>query len=368
MPSSAPQLRLVGEAERVGADWELRGRRLASPAYGISDQPDEARALGHIPHREREPPAPREHADELRRRDLRARQMVQDERPHYRVEAGVRERQRLRIAAAKVQLRVIAPRHGQHSLGDIHAHGLRPARGRRGGDVPRAGRDIEHPHARRDAGGIQQGIHEARGDRAAHAAVRVSPPRPPAPLRAAVASTDTETAVRRAGIELVEPDAGLSLAIDGADEIDSTLGLLKGGGGALLREKLLVRAAERFLVVAQASKRVERLGDTRALPVEVVRFAWQTTQRRLLELVPSAEPRLDSGGRPVVTEEGNVLLDCTLPAEGDIAELAATIRAEVGVVEHGLFLGMADVVLLGHPDGRVEELLALSGARRKYRR
>ena len=189
-----------------------------------------------------------------------------------------------------------------------------------------------------------------------------------APLRAAVASTDTETAVRRAGIELVEPDAGLSLAIDGADEVDSALGLLKGGGGALLREKLLVRAAERFLVVAQASKRVERLGDTRALPVEVVRFAWQTTQRRLLELVPSAEPRLDSGGRPVVTEEGNVLLDCTLPAEGDIAELAATIRAEVGVVEHGLFLGMADVVLLGHPDGRVEELLALSGARRKYRR
>ena len=176
------------------------------------------------------------------------------------------------------------------------------------------------------------------------------------PLRAAVASAETEAAVRQAGIELVEPDSGLELVIDGADEIDPALGLLKGGGGALLREKLLVVAAERFLVLAQASKRVERLGRTHALPVEVVRFAWHMTQRRLLELVPSAEPRLDAGGRPLVTEEGNVLLDCPLPADGDIAALAAAIKSVVGVVEHGLFLGMADVALLGHPDGRVEEV------------
>ena len=180
------------------------------------------------------------------------------------------------------------------------------------------------------------------------------PGRPP--LRAAVASTRTEAAVRRAGIELVEPGLGLSLVIDGADEVDRALGLLKGGGGALLREKLLVLAAERFLVVAQASKRVERLGETHALPVEVVRFAWQTTQRRLLGLVPAAEPRMDAGGRPLVTEEGNLLLDCRLPAEGDIAALAVAIKSVVGVVEHGLFVGMADAVLLGHPDGRVEEL------------
>ena len=82
----------------------------------------------------------------------------------------------------EVELRVIAPRHGQHSLGDVHAHGLGPARGRRGGDVPRAGGDIEHPHARPDAGGIQERIDEARGDRAGHAAVRVRPPRPPGRL------------------------------------------------------------------------------------------------------------------------------------------------------------------------------------------
>ena len=177
------------------------------------------------------------------------------------------------------------------------------------------------------------------------------------PLRAAVASGETEAAVRRAGIELVDLDAGdVDLAIDGADEVDPALGLLKGGGGAHLREKLLVLAAERFLVLAQASKRVERLGETRALPVEVVRFGWQTTRRRLLEVVTSAEPRLDTGGRPIVTEEGNLLLDCGLPAGGDMYPLAAAIKSVVGVVEHGLFLGMADAALLGHPDGRVEEL------------
>lgn len=177
------------------------------------------------------------------------------------------------------------------------------------------------------------------------------------PLRAAVASEQTAAAVTEAGIELAGPDDGLELVIDGADEVDGALGLLKGGGGALLREKLLVVAAERFLVVAQASKRVERLGRTRALPVEVVTFGWRSTRRRLLELVATADARPGVDGRPLVTEEGHVLLDCALAEEGDLEALAAAIKAEVGVVEHGLFLGMADTVLLGHPDGRVDELV-----------
>ena len=176
------------------------------------------------------------------------------------------------------------------------------------------------------------------------------------PLRAAAASEQTEAAARRAGIELVEPEAGIELVIDGADEVDPALDVLKGGGGALLREKLLVRAAARFVVIAQASKRVERLGRTRALPVEVVRFGWRTTQRRLLELVPSAEPRLGVGGEPLATEDGHLLLDCPLPEQGDLAVLGGLIKAEVGVVEHGLFLDMADTVVLGNPDGSIEVL------------
>jgi ribose 5-phosphate isomerase A len=177
-------------------------------------------------------------------------------------------------------------------------------------------------------------------------------------IRAAAASSRTEELLREAGIEVVEPDGSLllALAIDGADEVDPQLGLIKGGGAALLREKLIVCAAERFVVVAEASKRVERLGQTRGLPVEVVRFAWGDTRRRLLELVPSAELRTGDDGAPVVTDEGHYLLDVELPGTGDLDELAAELKAEVGVVEHGLFLGLADLALLGHDDGTVETL------------
>jgi ribose 5-phosphate isomerase A len=178
------------------------------------------------------------------------------------------------------------------------------------------------------------------------------------PVRAAVASIRTEELAREKGIELVELDGSvrLDLAIDGADEIDADLGLLKGGGAALLREKIVVEAAERFLVVAEEGKRVERLGSTHPLPIEVVRFGWADTRQRVLDLLPSAELRTDDG-EPVVTDEGNHLLDCAVPAEGDLGELAAAIKSLTGVVEHGLFLGMADTVLLGRPDGGVDLLV-----------
>jgi ribose 5-phosphate isomerase A len=177
-------------------------------------------------------------------------------------------------------------------------------------------------------------------------------------IRAAAASSRTEELLREAGIEVVEPDGSLllALAIDGADEVDPQLGLIKGGGAALLREKLIVCAAERFVVVAEASKRVERLGETCGLPVEVVRFAWGDTRRRLLGVVPSAALRTGDDGGPVVTDEGHYLLDVELPATGDLDELAAELKGEVGVVEHGLFLGLADLALLGHDDGTVETL------------
>jgi ribose 5-phosphate isomerase A len=180
------------------------------------------------------------------------------------------------------------------------------------------------------------------------------------PLRSAFASERTRALAQDAGIEAVELDGELrlDLAIDGADEVGPDLGLIKGGGAALLREKIVVAAARRFVVVAEERKRVGRLGETFRLPVEIVRFGWPDTQRRVLELVPSCELRATEEGGPVVTDEGHHLLDCDLPPEGDVAALADALKATIGVVEHGLFLGMADEALLGRPDGSLEMVRA----------
>jgi len=177
-------------------------------------------------------------------------------------------------------------------------------------------------------------------------------------LRIAVASSRTDELARAAGLEVVELDGELrlALAIDGADEIDPQLGLLKGGGGALLREKIVVAAAERFVVVAEVSKKVDRLGSTRGIPVEVIRFGWRDTRTRLLELVESAELRRGDDGEPYVTDEGHYIIDCAPRASGEMAELGAAIKAMPGVVEHGLFLTEANLALLGRPDGEVETL------------
>jgi ribose 5-phosphate isomerase A len=181
--------------------------------------------------------------------------------------------------------------------------------------------------------------------------------RGPSGLRAVTASSATEAKARAAGIETVELDGELvlDLVIDGADEVDRRLGLIKGGGSALLREKLVMAAARRVLIVAEAAKFVERLGTTHPLPVEVVRFAWPQTRQRLLELAPAATLRVAADGAPVVTDEGHYLIDCAVP-DGDLAALGAAVKATLGVVEHGLFLGMADEVLLGRTDGSVRVL------------
>jgi ribose 5-phosphate isomerase A len=181
-------------------------------------------------------------------------------------------------------------------------------------------------------------------------------------VRATAASVRTEEIATQAGIELIDLDAvvPLDLAIDGADEVDPQLGLIKGAGGALLREKLVIAAARHFVVVAETDKKVERLGETRPVPVEVVRFGWRSTQARLLDgIVPAAELRL-AGDSPYITDEGHVILDCEVPAGVSAEELAAALKSETGVVEHGFFLGMADEALLGTLDGGLETLGALN--------
>jgi ribose 5-phosphate isomerase A len=182
----------------------------------------------------------------------------------------------------------------------------------------------------------------------------------PAGTRAVVASERTRGIALGAGIDVVELDGTfeLDLALDGADEVGPGLGLIKGGGGALLREKIVIAAARRFVVVAEAAKKVDRLGQGFRLPVEVVRFAWQDTRRRLVPWLPDAELRSNEGDadEPYVTDEGHFIIDCVIPADAEPTTLAGELVRIPGVVDHGLFLDMADLALLGNEDGTVERL------------
>ena len=178
-------------------------------------------------------------------------------------------------------------------------------------------------------------------------------------LRAASASSRTERLAASLGIDLIELDGDveLDLALDGADEVDPQLRLIKGGGGALLREKIVISAARRFVVVAETPKKVERLGEHFRLPVEVVQFAWRDTRRRVTAVLPDAVRRLGEDGEAYVTDEGHFILDCALPAAADLDALGPRLKQIPGVVEHGLFIGLAERALLGRPDGGIELLL-----------
>ena len=153
----------------------------------------------------------------------------------------------------------------------------------------------------------------------------------------------------------------IDLVVDGADELDARLNLIKGGGAALLQEKIVAAASARMVVIADDSKRVERLGHF-PLPVEIVRFGWTATRRLVQELLASmdvdghrVEVRPGKGG-PLVTDEGNHILDLHLERIGDAPRLASALNMVPGVVEHGLFIDMADCAVLGHANGSTEVL------------
>jgi ribose 5-phosphate isomerase A len=175
-------------------------------------------------------------------------------------------------------------------------------------------------------------------------------------IRGVPTSEATAKLAREEGIPLAALDEveAIDLCIDGADEFDPRLDLVKGLGGALLREKLVAAAARRFVVIVDEEKRVAYLGEKAPIPVEVVPFGWTHTRARLgrLGLAPTLRER---EGKPVTTDGGNWLLDCRLLLSIDPRILAAQIDATTGVVEHGLFLGMAERVLVGGPSG-VEEI------------
>jgi len=167
-----------------------------------------------------------------------------------------------------------------------------------------------------------------------------------------IAGIPTSEASRRlavqAGITLLGFDQvnELDLTIDGADQVDRDLNLIKGGGGALLREKIVASFSRRVIIIVDSRKQVEELGSF-LLPVEVVQFAWRPIAERLRGM--GAEPRLrtDDAGAPRVTDEGNYILDCDFGTIHDPPALAREIEAVSGVMEHGLFVGLADVLVVG---------------------
>lgn len=157
---------------------------------------------------------------------------------------------------------------------------------------------------------------------------------------------------RAEGIPLLAPEqvTGIDLTIDGADEIDPELRLIKGAGGALTREKLVARGSRMVAIVADAAKQVRKLGERKPLPVEIVHFGELLTLAALGRL--GLEPTLrKAGGAPVVSDNGGLLVDCALPRAFDPADLADGIKRTAGVVEHGFFLSEASVVYIGHEDG-----------------
>jgi ribose 5-phosphate isomerase A len=174
-------------------------------------------------------------------------------------------------------------------------------------------------------------------------------------------STRTAELAQQVGltVKTLEDVRWLDLTIDGTDEFDPKLNLIKGGGGALLREKIVATASDQMIVIADRSKQVDRLGAF-PLPVEIVPFGWKTTQALIEEMLSnvevmgrSAKLRMD-GTEPFRSDQGNLILDLHLRRISNPAQLSLVLNQIPGVVENGLFLDVCDIVVIGNSDGTVE--------------
>jgi ribose 5-phosphate isomerase A len=164
-------------------------------------------------------------------------------------------------------------------------------------------------------------------------------------------SEKVATLARNEGFALEELDArALDLCVDGADEVDPQLRLIKGAGAALVRERIVAAAANRFIILVDESKLVKRLGERCKLPVEIQRFGYRRTQARIAALMGGAELRLQEG-QPLVTDNGGYIVDCPMDGTAEPETVERAVRSIAGVVDTGLFLSFSAEVLVGRDTG-----------------
>jgi len=180
-------------------------------------------------------------------------------------------------------------------------------------------------------------------------------------IRGVPTSTRTAALAQEVGIDVISLDEAkwLDLTIDGADEFDREFNLIKGGGAALLQEKIVATASDRMVVISDISKEVDTLGAF-PLPVEVIPFGWQTTKALIEEMLDSLDVLGQStslrmnGAAPLFTDEGNHVIDLHLNRIGNARQMAMVLNQIPGVVENGLFCDICDTVVVGYGDGRVQ--------------
>jgi ribose 5-phosphate isomerase A len=165
-------------------------------------------------------------------------------------------------------------------------------------------------------------------------------------------SSLVEAEARALGIPItLDPPGPIDLTIDGADEVDPELNLIKGGGGALLHEKIVAQASLREIIIVDESKLSPALGTHWPLPVEVIPFGRHSQKRFIESLGARVIVRQQPDGTPFITDQGNLIFDCTFGPIREPAALAAQLDARTGIVEHGLFLGLATEVIVAGADG-----------------
>jgi ribose 5-phosphate isomerase A len=175
-------------------------------------------------------------------------------------------------------------------------------------------------------------------------------------IKAIATSKHTENLAKELGINLISFSEIelIDITIDGADEVDKELNLIKGGGGALLREKIIASASKRFIVIIDESKLVDQLGKF-PLPVEIVKFGFEIAMKQLHKL--GCEPKLRASvNKPYITENGNYIIDCDFGNIDRPEELHNQINLIPGIVDNGLFIKMAEQVIVGYKDGTVKKL------------